>query len=814
MKDRSFASAIFSFIMGAMIILTPSSTVWSYANAAGPSGTGGPHRKINELALAKFTEFAARDAIMFYYDFEPSRPVEDLGLKLALDDHPFTVDGKTVTIGGDWYKDDVTIKSDGIPWIPTFIEEQDTTRTFKWWIVEGGYTADEPESYMALRHFYDPTKSAQDKQSGEFVSYLTDDLDPYISPLLMGANPHVNAKDWAQSKSPYSLEQGSEALDAAFSTSTIVGRRDLLGKAWRSMGETMHLLADMTVPAHVRNDSHPGVLNPRWENIKNLKSDPYEDYVTAEEVADRSGYTVDPELRQKIDKCTSVAKLFDLVSKYTNSSFFSTDTISGTDAINKEHTTNFNAQPREYDSPKLDTYVFKASDKDDGSGYYISKDGNLSVVRRDADGRHRIDRVCAMDQANRMIPIAIYANIKLLDCLVPKVKVNLIGFDMNSKVFRCHAEVMKRSEDGKYEKSGYGLCPTSGGKAVVYSMVGEKKNYWLPITKINEGDFEIDGSEFYADVVNAVKNNRNVDKIYYSVGMDMGGIIVKSDVMEQPITRQEDPEPQQPQPKKDESISIAPSAVQGKPGDYSFTVNTALSPDLYKLQWDFGDGTPAAAGDSRMSHTYNRNGDYVLTVKLYNTKTRKMVDKTTAAVKISEKETNLDQIRKSMRISISAFTDSKYLTISDMGSKESHTYDSGHLPFGMYCKNIMSPGITWSGASFEASGSYAEDENGDQHNVTVQITGQLSSDGMKLLNIKGMKKSVFGDSADTYHIEIHDVALQSNEYGFCAKGKAVSWSLDWTHENPSAVGFTPYTVRGSSVLDTESEVTFEFGIRE
>jgi hypothetical protein len=34
-------------------------------------------------------------------------------------------------------------------------------------------------------------------------------------------------------------------------------RRTYLALAYRSLGETMHMLADMTQPAHVRNDSHP-----------------------------------------------------------------------------------------------------------------------------------------------------------------------------------------------------------------------------------------------------------------------------------------------------------------------------------------------------------------------------------------------------------------------------------------------------------------------------------------------------------------------------------------------------------------------------
>lgn len=568
LRFRPFTPRAVCPILAVAAVVLPVSAAFGYANASGPSGLGGPHRKINEIAFARFVELAAKDPVMAYYDFEPSRPVEDLGLRLAAGDHPFTVDGRTVTVSGDWYKEDVSIKSAGLPWVPTFIEEQDTTRTFKWWIVEGGYTADEPESYMALRHFYDPTGCARDAKSGEAVSYLTDDLDPYISPLLMGANPRVDAKEWALSKSPYSLKTGGEGLGEALTGSTVTGRRELMGRAWRSAGEAMHLLADMTVPAHVRNDSHPGALSPRWENIKNLKSDPYEDYVTAEEVEERATYAVDPGLQPRIDKCARAGDLFDLIAKYTNSRFFSTDTISGTDAVTRAHVTNFNGQPKNYDSPKLDSYTFQPSDKGDGSGYYSSKDGGLTIARRDADGRHRIDRVCAAAQANRMVPIAIAANVKLLDCLIPRVKVQVTGFDLNSKVFRCRGELLKRGDDGGYAKTGYGVCPTSGSKAIVFTLIGEKKNYWLPISKINDGDFEIDGSEFYADLARAVNSNKGLEKVYYAVGMDMGGIIVKSDVMEQPVNRPQQTESIKPEPPKP-ALDLGGSSIYISLGGYN-----------------------------------------------------------------------------------------------------------------------------------------------------------------------------------------------------------------------------------------------------
>ena len=65
-----------------------------------------------------------------------------------------------------------------------------------------------------------------------------------------------------------------------------------------------------------------------------------------------------------------------------------------------------------------------------------------------------------------------------------------------------------------------------------------------------------------------------------------------------------------------------------------------------------------------------------------------MVGQATVAVKISDLETMLDRIQKSVRISLSTLANGKYLTISDMGSTDSHPYDGGYLQFGMYCRKM------------------------------------------------------------------------------------------------------------------------------
>ena len=63
----------------------------------------------------------------------------------------------------------------------------------------------------------------------------------------------------------------------AFSSMNLPEKDKLFAAAWRSLGETMHLIADMSVPSHVRNDSHPGV-ETQFITDK-YRADSYEEFV-------------------------------------------------------------------------------------------------------------------------------------------------------------------------------------------------------------------------------------------------------------------------------------------------------------------------------------------------------------------------------------------------------------------------------------------------------------------------------------------------------------------------------------------------------
>ncbi len=331
---------------------------------------GGPHRMINKLALDLFQS----DHITSSSRMEEAFPFNR------------NIRGATAIVAN---------------WKDINQTEEIRTETPSWWIIEGGYTADEPEIFNSFRHFYDPLQKDE-------VPYLTDHLQKldlvyksfiYLVPGLPALisddfNPKVDAKDWAingtqnngERPNEYCWNKGLQYMNEAFTCPEKWEKERLFVKAWRSLGETMHLMADMTCVPHVRNDSHPGKpLNCKLDpNYGLLKNDPYE-LLTTEDLVKSAYYgyddlqvlsglfeafnvssaDVDPAIKNKIDPCSAcdIANLFHNVALYTNTRFFSADTVSGTYEGFEIH--NANGMP-DYDSPKLEKCTV------DQEGYFIN----------------------------------------------------------------------------------------------------------------------------------------------------------------------------------------------------------------------------------------------------------------------------------------------------------------------------------------------------------------------------------------------------------------------------------------------------------
>lgn len=224
------------------------------------------------------------------------------------------------------------------------------TNSLRQWIVSGGDWADIPAAYSGLRHFYNPLA----RSDNNYITYLTDQSaffslydQPKTDAMTWGLTHIDNPFNWKNAlkyyKKAMEIPEDGATPDAFSETQFKLKtkkwwkfwqsdipkdrkkERELyLGLAYRGLGETMHLLADMTQPAHVRNDAH-------------LKEEPLEDTMTPEFVKAyakkfETGTAVDGRIADQFLSTNGTTlnnpeQLFITLSTFTNKHFYSSDTI-------------------------------------------------------------------------------------------------------------------------------------------------------------------------------------------------------------------------------------------------------------------------------------------------------------------------------------------------------------------------------------------------------------------------------------------------------------------------------------------------------
>jgi hypothetical protein len=420
-------------LLGLSLVAGPAPAYQNYDPATKPQG--GPHRRINEQAWRLFVLTRIREA---------ESPDKLLSLYQLKDTDYRTLTGPTVTTPGDW---------------PSNLGISDVALTVPLWVAEGGYTADEPEIFACLRHFYDPT-------APEGRRYLTD--IPWVGRFrewvrshwredVELVNPEIDARDLAvgAGNNPYGWAAGLAAMRQCLGPGDASqAQRDAQATAaWRALGETMHLMADMCVPAHVRNDGHPGML-PAGE----LRPDPYEAWILAPEIdaavasIPRTGNwqrldfeaAMDDEIGRAIVGSSTPMALFHAVAGYTNKTFATPDTLTGTDfegkpvtpinghvypapVLGRELTYDAEAGTYNRDFQRRPTvYMIKATWQ---SNTWSSLARNLGITLAGGNLTFGTNQDCAMSQAMVLVPIAVAANVRLLDWYLPRFAVTITGID-------------------------------------------------------------------------------------------------------------------------------------------------------------------------------------------------------------------------------------------------------------------------------------------------------------------------------------------------------------------------------------------------
>ncbi|HRY62836.1 MAG TPA: lamin tail domain-containing protein, partial [Candidatus Paceibacterota bacterium] len=152
-------------------------------------------------------------------------------------------------------------------------------------MITGAASEDSPVARV-LNHFYDPIRN-------------------------IGINNYTNAKDWATKDGTGNVYTWSAAINEYAK-----GNKE---NAFIYLGHILHLLEDMSVPDHTRNDPHMGVLNTgesSYENWAKLSKD----RATLKGVVDNYS-------NEKPLYFNNILEYFDFVANYSNKNFFGDDSI-------------------------------------------------------------------------------------------------------------------------------------------------------------------------------------------------------------------------------------------------------------------------------------------------------------------------------------------------------------------------------------------------------------------------------------------------------------------------------------------------------
>lgn len=132
------------------------------------------------------------------------------------------------------------------------------TRTIRDWIIYGSWKEDKPMGIgaRAVKHFYNPTPYHPPDLTDLPASgpFSRDSLNPDHIHALQRATTHTDDGE------PYSWADARNYYYLALTSATKEVRDENFAKTFRALGQVIHLLEDMAVPAHVRNDAHDPII--------------------------------------------------------------------------------------------------------------------------------------------------------------------------------------------------------------------------------------------------------------------------------------------------------------------------------------------------------------------------------------------------------------------------------------------------------------------------------------------------------------------------------------------------------------------------
>jgi len=271
-----------------------------------------------------------------------------------------------------------------------YIYEPDLTQKEIDLLMQGSTDEDTPPRW--INHFYDPTTELG--WSGKRLGDISQETVMTAAILVFGKEP-VSVLNWVQNQelqnNQYSLYQGNRTFDSAV-LYYLEGKKQ---EAYYSLGYVLHLIEDMAVPAHTRQDTHFDMAPEIFEQILDVKFDKGEPY---EKWAEENGDIV-PTLMDDLKKnyqpiCNSLESCLIYLANYSNNNFFSQDSI----------------LDKEYAKPTVIRYVIINDKK-----YAYGENDQLLFVSENNPYRENSDiKIDNENYWNRLSPAAILAGVEVV----------------------------------------------------------------------------------------------------------------------------------------------------------------------------------------------------------------------------------------------------------------------------------------------------------------------------------------------------------------------------------------------------------------
>lgn len=387
--------------------------------------------------------------------------------------------------------------------------------TFRAWVKIGGIDADigAPHTYLEkpLRHFYDPVLTPR---------HLTDLRDSVPNPeidhitwALTDSNHHwsftkglllykaamectsksglpglISSSWWYFPSQPTETPIGTVPVHYSISVEEESSREYLFAASFRSLGETLHCVADMCLPAHTRDDAHPG------KHYLNGGEDPIEANVTHDMAVVMLKNSSVPTEVDFLKSNKSVEQIMIGCALFTNQNFYSNDTVCNAASNNQNVPDAPLIKPRTfcqkfYEKPNFDTLDVVSSQTPEGKFYFASKmfsNYSKGVIMADVSlygafykrNTFVVPPSAAEGQAGVLLPLAAAAGGEIIDRFLPTMKLTLAVAKDGNNSFKLTGNLIHEidkdptwKEIGRIKYNGTGTVLVNDSATAVANFV-------------------------------------------------------------------------------------------------------------------------------------------------------------------------------------------------------------------------------------------------------------------------------------------------------------------------------------------------------